>query len=150
MEKELLSNCYLFRDMTPDELKKIEPATVSETFAIADEVFNQGDKANALYIIKKGSVKIQQKGSKGKMIEVAKVGSGSHFGEMAFLDGERRSAGVEVVERSEILKIDYEQLRKILIQNPAMAVKFYKTIAVFLCSRLRATTTDVSFAREKT
>ena len=83
-------------------------------------------------------------------MEVEKVGPGSHFGEMAFLDGERRSAGVEVVERSEILKIDYEQLRQILIQNPAMAVKFYKTIAVFLCSRLRATTTDVSFAREKT
>ena len=150
MKKNLLSNCYLFRDMTPDELKKLEPATVAETFGIADEVFSQGDKATALYIIKTGSVKIQQKGSKGKMIEVAKVGSGSHFGEMAFLDGERRSAGVEVVERSEILKIDYEQLRKILIQNPAMAVKFYKTIAVFLCSRLRATTTDVSFAREKT
>ena len=150
MEKKLLSNCYLFQDMTPDELKKLEPATVSETFGIADEVFSQGDKATALYIIKTGSVKIQQKGSKGKMIEVAKVGAGSHFGEMAFLDGERRSAGVEVVERSEIMKIDYEQLRQILIQNPLMAVKFYRTIAVFLCSRLRATTTDVSFAREKT
>lgn len=148
MAKDLLKNCYLFRDMNGDELSKIDGALSVEIFNRGDEVFSQGDPAKALYIIKMGSVRVMQKGSSGDLIEIAVLGTGSHFGEMAFLDNEQRSATVEVLEKSEILRVDYEKLRNILSQNLNVAVKMYRALSLFLCGRLRVTTNDLSFARE--
>jgi CRP-like cAMP-binding protein len=68
---------------------------------------------------------------------------------MAFIDGERRSASASAVERSEIVTLDFKDLAKVLEMNPAIAVKVYRSIAHFLCGRLRVTTTDLSYAREK-
>jgi len=38
---------------------------------------------------------------------MARLSAGQHFGEMALIDEERRSATVEAVERSELIKIQH-------------------------------------------
>jgi CRP/FNR family cyclic AMP-dependent transcriptional regulator len=147
--KNLLQNIYLFKYMDPMELEQVGGVTELQTFLPTDEVFNQGDKASALYVIKYGSVKISQKSSSGDQIQVATLASGSHFGEMGFVDGEPRSASATAIERTDILVFHYEKLAKVLKDNPPIAVKFYMQLAHFLCGRLRITTNDLSFSREK-
>src|SRR5690606_29086689 len=102
-----------------------------------------------LYVIKYGSVRIHQKTVSGENMEVAILGTGSHFGEMAFLDGESRSASATAAEKSDIVELDYEKLQMILKENFPIAVHFYRELAQFLCGRLRVTTNDLGFAREK-
>ncbi|MCM2281566.1 MAG: cyclic nucleotide-binding domain-containing protein [Bdellovibrionaceae bacterium] len=145
----LLLNVYLFKDMTPAELEKIGTIAKQSSYVPGDEIFNQGDEAHSLYVIRYGSVRIQQKSKEGDGVDVAHLGTGSHFGEMAFVDGEKRSATVSVVEKTEIVSLDFDGLRKVLDANPGIAVKFYKSLCLFLCGRLRITTNDLSFAREK-
>ncbi len=120
-----------------------------ETFAPNDDIFSQGDKATALYVIKFGSVRIHQKSSEGDNIEVASLGTGSHFGEMAFIDSEPRSASATAIEKSEIVVLDYERLAEVLKKDKDIALEFYKELGHFLCGRLRITTNDLSFIREK-
>ena len=144
----LLQNIYLFKEFTPQELELLAQAVKSETYTAGSEIFSEKDKADALYVIKFGSVKIARMG-KADEINVATLGTGGHFGEMAFLDGEPRSATVSVVENTEILRIGYDTLAEVFTKQPSMAVKFYKSLATFLCGRLRVTTMDLSFAREK-
>lgn len=148
MNHELLKNIYLFKEMNGDEHKKIAELAQLDTWQRGDEVFTQEEAAKALYVIKYGSVRIFQKGSSGDKIEVAILGTGSHFGEMAFIDGEKRSATAEVMEKSEIFRIDYDKLNTFLKSSPQTAVTFYKALSHFLCGRLRVTTTDLSFSRE--
>ena len=148
MNKELLKQCYLFKEMNPEELTKLEAALSLKNFNRGDRIFSQGDEAEALYLIKAGSVRVLQKGKKGDRIEIALLPAGSHFGEMAFLDEEKRSATIESVDQTEVLRIDYEKLRSVLMENKVIAIKFLKAMALFLCDRLRATTNDLSFARE--
>ena len=149
MSAQLLQNVYLFKEMTPAELEKIEGIVQVSSYIPGDEIFSQGDDATALYVIKYGSVRIQQKSSNGDNIDVATLGTGSHFGEMAFVDGEKRSATVTAIERTEIVSIDFSNLRKLLDAQPIIAVKLFKALSHFLCGRLRITTNDLSFAREK-
>lgn len=149
MSTQLLQNVYLFKEMSPAELDKIKSIVKESSYVPGDEIFSQGDDAHSLYVIKFGSVRIQQKSSAGDSIDVATLGTGSHFGEMAFVDGERRSATVTAMERTEILTMDFGDFRKVLEANPAIAVKLYRAFAHFLCGRLRITTNDLSFAREK-
>ena len=67
---------------------------------------------------------------------------------MAYVDNEPRSASATTVGKAEIIVIPYEKLDAIS-KATAMAVEFYKELAHFMCGRLRVTTTDLSFAREK-
>ncbi|MCB0390753.1 MAG: cyclic nucleotide-binding domain-containing protein [Bdellovibrionales bacterium] len=148
-QKNLLQNIYLFKELANDELEKINEIAEVNTYSPGDDIFNQQDKATSMYVIGFGSVRIHLKGSEGDNIEVANLGTGSHFGEMAFLDGESRSATATVLEKTDIVSIDYSKLQQLLQEYPNIAVKFYKALSKFLCGRLRITTNDLSFAREK-
>ncbi|MDZ4676234.1 MAG: cyclic nucleotide-binding domain-containing protein [Oligoflexia bacterium] len=146
---EILKNIYLFKEFTHEELEPIQKLCRVGKANNGDTIFFQGDEAKSLFIVQFGSVHVQQKAKNDDNIEVTMLGTGSHFGEMPFLDGERRSATVLAAEKSEIIEIDYENLKKYLSTNSTVSSKFYKNIAGFLCGRLRMTTTDLSFAREK-
>lgn len=149
MSQNLLKNVYLFKGLSDDELKLISDAGQAATINPGDDIFTQSDAAKALYVIRFGSVKIHQKSSSGENIEVANLGSGSHFGEMAFVDGEPRSASATAIEKSEIVVLHYDKLSGILSAHSNIAISLYKELAHFLCGRLRVTTNDLSFAREK-
>lgn len=147
--KNLLQNVYLFKGLSADQLFTISEVGDLETFNAGDDIFSQSEAARAMYVIKYGSVRIHQKSSNGDKIEVATLGTGSHFGEMAFVDGEVRSASATAIEKSEIVVLDYEKLNGLLQKDLAIATSFYKELAHFLCGRLRITTNDLSYARER-
>ena len=148
MASNLLQNVYLFKELTPQELEQVNGIATLESKLPGDEIFSEGDSAHSLYVIKHGSVKIQHTGVDNQ-IHVATLGTGSHFGEMAFVDGEKRSATVTTIERADIVRLEFDGLKKLLEKNPPIAVKVYKALAHFLCGRLRVTTNDLTFAREK-
>ncbi len=146
--ENLLRKIYLFRDMTSDQLSYLKEASTTSVYNAADEVFSQGDKATSLYVMNYGSIKVYQTTESGEKVNVATLGTGSHFGEMSFLDNEPRSASVEIIEKSELMSIDYEKLRHAFSEHPAMSALFHRAMSIFMCSRLRQTTKDLNFARE--
>ena len=148
MASDILKNVYLFKDMSRDEIDPLLKAVSTVGYAKGDMVFQQDTPADALYIIKFGSVRVLQKGGKGEQVEVSVLGTGSHFGELPLVDGGKRSASVEACEKTELIRIDYKGLQEALMKNAVAAMKFYRALAHFLAGRLRVTTTDLSFARE--
>jgi CRP-like cAMP-binding protein len=145
---DLLQNVSLFKELSAAELQTINGVAKVQTYAAGDQVFGEGDPADALYVIKFGSVRISHS-ARDNEVDIAQLGSGSHFGEMSFVDGEPRSATVEVLEKSELVCIGFAELKTLFDKHPAIAVKAYQSLAHFLCRRLRVTTTDLSFARER-
>lgn len=145
----LLKKLYLFKDLSAAELELVTGAVSTINCGPGDEVFSQGDKARSLFIIQSGTIKIHQLAEGGESVEVTRIGAGSHFGEMSFLDGEPRSASATAVEQSEIIVIDYDKLSMIMIEHSGISVHFYRQFAIFLCGRLRITTKDLSFSRSK-
>ena len=148
MSQDLLKNIYLFKSLDAKELALVQEIASRDVLNGGDTVFNQGSEAKALYVIAFGSVSIT-KDKEGDQITVAKLATGSHFGEMAFIDGAKRSANAEATERTELVRIDYDKLRALLQKNTTLAAKFYQALCQFMCGRLRQTTEDLSFAREK-
>jgi len=140
----LLKNVYLFKTLSDKQLAAVGALGQTENFMRGDTIFVRGEPAKGMYFIKHGSVTIQQSG-----IDVATLGAGSHFGEMAFVDAEPRSASAVAQEQSELVVIPYESLASYLKTNTDAAVVFYRELAHFLAGRLRATTSDLSYAREK-
>jgi CRP-like cAMP-binding protein len=145
----LLQGVYLFTDLNPDERASLARIAEAMTLPAGFPIFRAGDPATALYLIENGSVRLAVTSSGGKTVEVATLGSGSHFGEMALIDGAKRSATAETLEPTSVFRFDYDQVTVLLDRSPATAVKLYRSLARFLSNRLRQTTTDMSYAREK-
>lgn len=148
MGAQLLKNVYLFKDLTTTEVDQLNELAQVETYNAGDEIFAEGDAAASLFLIKYGSVRIRRSG-KSDGVDIAQLATGAHFGEMSFVDAEPRSTTITAAEKSEIVKIDFAALRTHFEKNPQVAVKFYRALSHFLCGRLRLTTMDLSFAREK-
>ncbi|MEP7180656.1 MAG: cyclic nucleotide-binding domain-containing protein [Betaproteobacteria bacterium] len=145
----LLQGVYLFGDLGADERELLGRIAEPMTMAAGSAVFRAGDPATALYLIKDGSVRITTSAPGGETINVATLASGAHFGEMALIDGASRSATVETLEPTAMFRFDYDRIRATLDKSPVTAAKVYRALARFLCNRLRQTTTDMSYAREK-
>ncbi|HWZ72652.1 MAG TPA: cyclic nucleotide-binding domain-containing protein [Casimicrobiaceae bacterium] len=145
----LLQSVYLFADLDADERASLAKIAEEMNLPAAFPIFSTGDPATALYLIKDGSVRVAVTSSGGKPIDVATLGSGSHFGEMALIDGAKRSASAATLEPTSMFRFDYDKVTALLDRSPATAAKLYRSLARFLSNRLRQTTTDMSYAREK-
>jgi len=149
MSRALLQNVYLFKSFSPKDIEAISALSHSQTYNVGDTIFLRGEAAKALYLIKHGTIKIQHSTKAGDAIDVAALSAGSHFGEMAFVDGQARSATAVSTEPTELIEIPYEKLQVFLGKNAEAAARFYKELAHFVCGRLRVTTNDLGYMREK-
>jgi len=148
MAAALLQDIYLFKEFLPRELEQLSALGTPKTFNAGSDIFAKGDLAQSMYVTRSGTVKISHQGA-DRDIELAQLGTGAHFGEMSFIDGQPRSATATALERTEVLEIGFGALNNYFEQNPAVAVKFFRAMSHFLAGRLRLTTMDLTFAREK-
>lgn len=148
MDISMLKSIYLFSEFSDAELKKVAVIAEDKNFMPGQDIFSVGQDAGAMYVVVMGSVQISVNSEEGDEIRIRNFGSGSHFGEMPFIDGGKRSATVTTMESSHVAEIPYAKLLALLEQDGAMACKFYRSTARFLASRLRATTTDLNQIKE--
>lgn len=132
MEKSsILKNVYIFKDLTEDEIDKIKQITMLIEVKTGEKLFSENDESDALYIIKNGSVMVK-KGS----IVLSILNQGECIGEITFLNREKRTATIAAIEHSEIFKIKYNDLDKLMEEDSEIASKIYKAIAITLSKRL--------------
>lgn len=104
-------------------------------------LFNDGEKANSLFIIQKGQLRLFKPKGKG-FIEIAVLRAGEVIGEMAYFDddgGGKRSCSASAMVSSEVIEISFTAFSKTMQGlNP-----WFKTIINTLANRLRATNSRV-------
>jgi len=98
-------------------------------------VFNQGDEGNSLFIIEEGVVAVQVEITPGKCIEVARLGAGSFFGEMALLTGEARTANIVAISDTVLFEITREHIAPLIDEQPQIS----KSLSELLVQRKIAT-----------
>lgn len=97
-------------------------------------IFKLGDTADAMYIVRKGSVKIFLAKDNSE-ISLAILQEGAIFGEMAFFDNQPRSASARCLTAAELTEISKQDFQKLLTQIP----KWLYTMIQSLSLRLRTT-----------
>ncbi len=144
----LLREIYLFKEFSEAMLSKLSKIAVRKVLNQADQVFSEGAAAGSMFIVEYGSLQVAAKGKEDDQ-NLTMIGTGMHFGELPFLDGMPRSASVAALEKTGLIEIRYDDLKKLFAEDTAMAALFYREIAHFLAARLRKMTTDLTFARER-
>jgi CRP-like cAMP-binding protein len=88
-------------------------------------------------IIVSGQVSVRKTDADGREVEIAVLRKGRAFGEMAVLDGERRSASCVAASDCQVLSLGKDALEKMLNEAPRSAAKIIRALAVALSKRLR-------------
>ena len=95
-----------------------------------DVIFREGEKADELFVIKSGHVRIQV-GNR----TMADLAADNIFGEMALIDSEPRSATAVAITDVELVAISEKQFLFLVTQTPYFALKVMRILA----QRLRVT-----------
>ena len=90
---EFLKGVEAFKNLTPTELTHIAEHMVKRHYMPGEIVIREGDVGHELFLVSEGEVKVERSGA-----EVARLGPGEFFGELALMSGERRNATVTTAE----------------------------------------------------
>ena len=127
----------LFDALSENEFRKLLTITRRRTVESGSALLREGGKGDTLFIILDGKVKVFKTGDHQQPVEIAILGSGSVFGEMAVFDNQPNSASVLAVEDTILLEIERDRLFDFLKQNPATCFTIMHTLIYVLAARLR-------------
>lgn len=122
------------RGLSRDFLMKMTRISVKESRKAGDVLFREEDPARHFYILVKGRIRL----SIGKSWRVVYTVSdlGDAFGWSSLVGRGVYSASAECAEPTELLKIDREEFLKIVEEDPANGLIFYKSLAGSVGKRL--------------
>ena len=119
-----LRRVQLFADMDRREAEQIARVIKERRFAKGETVIMEGSGGAAFFFIESGEAKVSRKG-----VEIATLGPGDHFGEIALIDGGPRSATVTAMSDLVCYGITFWEFRPLVEKNGTMAWKLLQALA---------------------
>ena len=129
----VLAECSLFGGMPRPDLEALAPSATPRTFRKGSYIFREGDVGNALYVIRRGQVKISRMGRGGAEAVYAILVPGDSFGEIALLSGDAaRTADAQAMELTECVSVAKDPLLSFLDQHPVMSRHLMQALARYV------------------
>ena len=125
---EELKRVPLFSDLNKRQLKRIGSDFRERSFKPGTSVVSQGEMSGiGFFVITAGDASVTVDGR-----EVATLGPGDHFGELALISERTRAATVTAETRLECLEITFWDFRRIAKENPDITWKLLQQVAGLL------------------
>jgi CRP/FNR family transcriptional regulator, cyclic AMP receptor protein len=123
-KNEALSNVILFSGCDDKEIAQIASLTTEVEIAEGKVLAREGEPGREFYVILDGKADVTIGGS-----QVATLGPGDFFGEMALLDQGPRVATVKASTVMEVAVLDPREFVSLIEEHPAVARKVLKVMA---------------------
>ncbi len=136
---QFLRQVDLFKSLSEKALFELASITIEQTHPPKTIVFKEGDKGDALYIVKSGKINILKRNSQGVDSVIVSLGKGAVVGDMAIIDEQPRSATIGTVSETVFLIITKEDFKTLLGNVPEISFQILKLTT----ERLRATNTHL-------
>lgn len=144
----LLSEMELFKGRKDETLIDLEARLTSRICAAGETVYSRGEPGDALYMIRRGSVKIFAPIGAGRIRHIATFGRADFFGGLAFLDGRPRGNDAVAAVETEFFVLSLEQFNAISDEHKRLAFTLLSAISRTLALRLRHADTEIAMLHE--
>jgi serine/threonine protein phosphatase PrpC len=129
-----MEQLFLFNDLPFHARLRVGRIVSERRIAAGSAVMHQGERGDTMFTVLTGSVAVLVDGR-----EVAHLGPGEHFGELALVDELPRSASVVARDDVTLLTISRSDLREFCMLEPALGNQILWKLATTLGQRLRET-----------
>jgi len=116
-EEQEFSLPSVFSFLMPDEQEAFIAKARLVPYGHGESIVREGETGDTMYIIRQGTVRVVTD-IMGREVELALLGPGDFFGEVAFLTGRPRTASVVALGDVEIYAIDKPLLQETIDLNP--------------------------------
>jgi SulP family sulfate permease len=139
-----LTEIELFRGIEPpQDLAAIQNRAVRLTVPAGGTVFQNGDRGDELFLIRRGEVRIELPVGEGRHRTLAYFGRGNFFGEMGFLDQRARSASAVATAQTELFVLRRSHFDDLCQERPLLNETVLGRMAAVLAVRLRRTNVEL-------
>jgi CRP/FNR family transcriptional regulator, cyclic AMP receptor protein len=131
MEKvSVLKSIDIFRSIPDDHLSDVASILKEKEVSAGEAIIREGDLGTSMFIIVEGRVRVHRQDK-----DIAVLGSGDLFGELAALDPEPRAASVSAITDSFLFELDGSSLYALMSDR----VEVVRGLIKILCNRVRST-----------
>jgi len=93
-----------------------------------EDIVRQGEDGQCMYVVQSGQIRVLGERD-GREVELAVMGEGEFFGEMALFERQRRSATVRAKGDARVLTIDKRTLLQRIQADPSLAFRIIETLS---------------------
>lgn len=130
---ELLTKVSLFQTLSAADLKRLADHTVPAQFAPGECIVEIGDPGRFLFVVVEGIVQVLYP-ARASDFELARLGPGDFFGEMALLSERPRSATVRAHSAVRAIKLEKHAFQRLLLEEPQIGLGILEVLSL----RIRA------------
>jgi CRP-like cAMP-binding protein len=118
---DFLATVPLFSGLQRDEIQRFADLTRERAYPKGSVILFQDDPGDSLFVLRAGRVKVVLIGEDGREVILGVLEPGAHFGELALIDDQPRSAHVIAMDDSQLLILRREDFRRRVEANPTVA-----------------------------
>lgn len=122
-----------FAGLDPARAETFARQCIRKRFTEHELVLDFDDPSTDVYFIVSGDVRVLIRTAAGKEMILGDFGAGKFFGEMAAIDGAKRSANVTALTNAELLLVPPSVFREIVLHSPDICERLLR----LLTSRVR-------------
>jgi small-conductance mechanosensitive channel/CRP-like cAMP-binding protein len=116
--------------LTEEQRRRLAAESRTRLYVAGEPIVRQGEQSAEMFVIESGEVAVARERVPGAgQTEVARLGRGKFFGEMALMTGEPRAATVRALGPCTLLCIDQRAMRRVLEDAPGLAEHISRVIA---------------------
>jgi CRP/FNR family cyclic AMP-dependent transcriptional regulator len=141
---DVLGRTEVFQGVDDVARWRIAQRAAERVFARGESVFVQDEPGDRMYVLVEGVVKLYVSSRDGDIVELVRHHPPAVFGEVALLDGGRRSASAEAVERSTLLVVTRAELLRLLRSEEQVAEALLRLLGAIV-RRTTRQVTDLVF-----
>lgn len=138
-----LSRLDLFAGMRREDLQELEQVVVSYQIDAGKQILREGDPAAMFYVVARGSVSISVSKPDGTRRRLAAAGPGQSFGEMALVDGGKRTADVFAEQTTICYGFPVEAVHELSKRRPDLMPTILANMVRNLTHRLGQANTEI-------
>lgn len=135
-----LRKVSIFSNLCETALEQIAEITEDVVYLTEEFIFEEGEEADALYVIKGGQIRIEQNYRDGRRKTLALLSENSFFGEMAIITREKRCATAVSGTDSQLLRVEKTPFLGCLKENAEACFGILQV----MCERLQMADTEIS------
>ena len=143
-----LRTLSLLQHLPDAKLEELARVLVVQTLRGGDVIFEEGTPGDTMFLLAAGQVSIEKQVEAGGFAELALLGAGDVFGEMALIERLPRSARAVARTDTTLFVLGRPDLERWLASEPLMAVGLFVELLRILSHRLRRSSRSIALLQD--